>query len=100
MNCRRADGRFAPKNTTVVANGYALSYAPEHPRAMRNGYVYAHILVAEKILGRPIERGEEVHHRDGDRQNNSPENLMVFATKGEHSAFHQAQRRGMHGELR
>lgn len=43
-----------------------------------SGCVYEHILVAESILGRRLLPGETVHHKDRNRANNSPENLMVF----------------------
>lgn len=70
-------------------NGYIQVYLPEHPKATTNGCVYEHILVAEKFLGRPLKDEEVVHHKDKNRSNNSPDNLMVFRTKSDHSAFHQ-----------
>jgi hypothetical protein len=41
--------------------GYTLVYAPEHPR-QNNGHVYAHILKAEKALGKTLPEGASVHH--------------------------------------
>ena len=52
------------------------------------GYVLEHIIVAEKKLGRMLRPGETVHHIDRNRKNNDPDNLMVFATVGDHTAFH------------
>lgn len=49
-----------------------------------------HRAVAEEKLGRPLKPGEVVHHIDGDKHNNTPENLMVFASQKEHAAYHAA----------
>lgn len=54
---------------------------------------HTHRVVAEQMLGRPLTKGEVVHHIDGDKRNNKPENLMVFKTQKEHAAFHAAQGR-------
>ena len=48
----------------------------------------AHRVVAEQMIGRPLTADEVVHHRDGNRYNNQPENLVVFPTLGDHSRFH------------
>ena len=69
-------------------NGYVLVYAKEHHRAEKSGIVYEHILIAEQILGRKLKKEEVVHHIDLNRSNNTPNNLMIFATSGDHSAFH------------
>jgi hypothetical protein len=68
--------------------GYVLIYKPLHPRAVK-GYVLEHTLVLEEVLGRPILPTETGHHINGDKTDNSPGNLILFATKAMHTAFHQ-----------
>ncbi len=48
---------------------------------------HEHRAVAETILGRPLERGEIVHHKDGNKKNNDPNNLEVM-TQGKHMQEH------------
>lgn len=71
-----------PKRT-VTANGY-----------VRLGGIYEHRAVAARLLGRPLGTDEHVHHRNGDRQDNRPENLEVL-TAAEHVRRHARTRRPM-----
>jgi hypothetical protein len=50
-----------------------------------------HILVAEEMLGRKLIRGEIVHHVNGDRQDNRPENLYVCRNRSHHNDVHRSQ---------
>ena len=53
---------------------------------------HTHRVVAEQMLGRPLAKGEIVHHIDGNKRNNAPDNLQVM-TQSEHARLHMQQRR-------
>lgn len=90
---REREGNPAWTGGRVYHSGYIFILMPEHPRANNRGYVAEHILVAEKKLGRPILRGEVVHHDNEIKDDNRPENLIVM-TPEEHMRIHH-QRRGL-----
>ena len=50
--------------------------------------VYLHRVIAEQTIGRKLRPGELVHHRDGDKTNNSPENLVVCSSASVHRQYH------------
>ena len=52
---------------------------------------HLHRRLAEAILGRPLVKGEVVHHVDGNSKNNDPANLLV-TTPAAHAAIHARSR--------
>lgn len=86
------NGRFGKdasnwKGGRRMSGNYMTIHVPDHPRADNSGYVMEHRLVAEERLGRFLEPNEIVHHKDGNKTNNSPENLEVL-TRSEHVQKH------------
>jgi len=65
--------------------GYIMVRVPWHPRAVANGgYVFQHILVMEKKLGRFLIEKETVHHKYGIKDDNHPDHLELWS--GSHPA--------------
>ncbi len=54
----------------------------------KKGDLLVHRWVATKKIGRRLRKGEVVHHCDGDKLNNRPENLKVFKNQHEHNIHH------------
>lgn len=68
--------------TISKQHGYVWARAEGHPRAKpRSPYVLEHILVMEQTIGRYLLPFERVHHRNGRRDDNRPENLELWKTK-------------------
>ena len=72
-------GSFATKD------GY-IQVLFRHPRSQKGTgcYMPEHILVMESYLGRLLQEGEVVHHRNGNRQDNRIDNLQLFSSNAEH----------------
>lgn len=81
-------------------DGSALRGTGEGVSYVKVGGRHEHRVVAEKVLGRPLEKGEVVHHVDENIRNNRPENLRVM-TQSEHVKLHHpemlAARKAIHG---
>lgn len=86
-DCIEGANRSLDKNL-----GYVRVYVPMHPEANTWGYVYEHRLVAEQMIGRRLSVNEVVHHKNGKRWDNRPDNLEIL-TDSEHSKLHAKEKR-------
>ena len=66
--------------------GYLMRSCPDHPNK-RN---YEHRLVIEGEIGRYLSPDEIVHHINGNKTDNHPQNLQVMS-RSEHSRLHKGQ---------
>jgi len=76
---------------TLTPHGYVLIKRRGHRLADCRGYVYEHRLVAEEMVGRPLLPTDHVHHRNGDTQDNRPENLEVTDGLPDHKVRHRTR---------
>lgn len=85
--------RHACSLTCVGALGRRGMYEPKRVED-KDGYILIgntreHRLVAETMLGRTLESSEVVHHVNGDKADNRPENLFVCGSMREHNLVHK-----------
>lgn len=79
-NLPRGSNSRAWKGGTTAEQGYIL---------IKVGGIYLreHRMVIERLLGRKLDKDEVVHHIDGNRKNNHPDNLKVMP-RDEHCRLH------------
>ena len=65
---------------------FVLVHSPKHPRAVSEGYVPEHYLVAEKQLGRSLTPDEDVRHINGNAQDNRVDNLEIVSINSDYKS--------------
>lgn len=81
--CRQKLNGSMNDGNKMRGTGEGKTYTKFHGR-------HLHRKVAEELAGRPLVKGEVVHHIDGNKFNNLPSNLMV-TTQSAHMKMHHAQ---------
>ena len=69
-------GRSVSKTGYIILSGYQ-----DHPNAKKGGWIAEHRLVMSEKLQRPLRPNENVHHKNGIRDDNRIENLELWAKK-------------------
>jgi hypothetical protein len=64
---------------TLSKHGYRQIKKKDHPNAWRTGYMFEHVFLMSEFLGRPLRKGETVHHKNGIKDDNRIENLELWS---------------------
>ena len=85
-------GRYRPDQRKAMSTGYIKLWRPGNPMADKRNEVFEHRLVMAEIIGRPLMRYEHVHHKNGVRSDNRPENLELIQAHHHPTICHMQER--------
>lgn len=96
LSAENPNRRVNQKGGLTVKERMKISEAQRWIKQGHNGKTYektlgrhTHRVVMEEKIGRPLKRGEVVHHIDGNPRNNGPDNLMLFNSQSDHLNWHR-----------
>ena len=67
--------------------GYIYIYFPDHPKATKAGYILESHFVWEKANKKVLPKGFIIHHFNGIKKDNRPENLIALSRKSHSPAL-------------
>lgn len=93
---------YGPLFPSVLAGQFACRqmkkrWYPRRRHPVTGKMEYVHRLEAECLLGRPLVCGEVVHHRNGNRHDVRPENLLVLPSQSAHMMLEHRERKAKTG---
>lgn len=63
---------------SIIISGYRYIYVPQHPNSTKSGYVAEHRLIVEDDMRNHLPRHFDVHHINGNKLDNSRNNLEIL----------------------
>ena len=72
---------------TTTKAGYVRVWIPEEQR-----YEFEHVLIATRVLGKPLPPEARVHHWDENPTNNEPSNLVICENNSYHLELHHRKK--------
>lgn len=75
--------------------GRWLVLAINNPSANSQKYIYRYRLIAEKHLGRHLTKLENIHHINGIKDDDRPENLYLFSSISEHRKYETSKNKSI-----
>jgi len=76
------------KDHVAMKSGYIRVHRPDHPSANKDGWVLEHRLIYEESRGVILPPSIAIHHINGIKSDNRPENLIAM-TRVEHKQAHR-----------
>ena len=74
-------------DTKITPKGYEILKKSTRNRRQ----ILYHVVVGEKILGRPLFESEEMHHVNGIKHDNRSSNLVICPDRAYHMLLHQRE---------
>ena len=76
-------GRYRKGQVRAHADGATINHSSGYVQEKQGGkWSMQHRIVMERAIGRKIRESERVHHKNGNRQDNRPENLELWTGVG------------------